>query len=311
MRVLVTGGTGFVGQAVVPALVRAGHSVRVAVREASMTKPFDSVTVGEIGPLTEWGNALEGIDAVVHLAARVHVMGDVAGADGQYQRTNTDGTLRLADAAARTGVRRFVFMSTIKVNGELTTDRPFRADDKPQPIDPYGRSKFEAEQGLQRIAGLEPVVIRPPLVHGPGAKGNLARLCRLAHSGWPVPLAGIRNRRDLVGVDNLSSLILRCLVHPAAVGGTFLVSDGEALSTPRLYRTIAEAIDRQARMIPVPIGLMRTVARLVGMAGEIDRLTQSLEVDIRPTRELLEWSPPVPAAVGIAAMAQAYAARRS
>lgn len=311
MRVLVTGGTGFVGRAVVRSLVAVGHDVRLALRSTAPAMGFDSLLVGELGPSTDWQIALEGVDAVVHLAARVHVMHDDAGAAEEFRRTNTEGTLRLARASADAGIRRFVFVSTIKVNGEATDGRPFRADDEPRPVDPYGRSKLEAELGLQRIAGLESVVIRPPLVHGPGAKGNLARFCRLARSGWPVPLGGIHNRRDLVGVENLASLILRCLEHPAAAGRTFLVSDGEPLSTRQLYRLIAEAMGRPARLVSVPVGLMRIAARLAGMSGEVDRLTQSLELDITPTRELLDWSPPVPAAAGIATMAQAYVSSRS
>ena len=311
MKVLTTGGTGFVGRVVVRFLVSSGHDVRLALRSAATARRVDSLLVGDIGPSTDWRTALAGVDAVVHLAARAHVMRDHAGAAALFRRTNTEGTLQLARAAADAGVRRLVFLSTIKVNGEATVGRPFRADDEPRPVDPYGRSKLEAELGLQRIAGLEPVVIRPPLVHGPGAKGNLARFCRLAQSGWPVPLGGIRNRRDLVGVENLASLILRCLEHPAAAGRTFLVSDGEPLSTPQLYRTIAEAMGRPARMISVPVGLMRTFARLTGMSAEIDRLTQSLELDISSTRQLLDWSPPVSAAAGIAKMAQAYVSRQS
>jgi nucleoside-diphosphate-sugar epimerase len=306
MRILVTGGTGFVGRVAVQTLAAAGHGIRLALRRDLPALPFESVPVGDVGPSTDWTRALRGVDAVVHLAARVHVMRDHAGGAEEFRRTNTEGTLKLARSAAEAGARRFLFVSTIKVNGEMTTDRPFRADDEPRPVDPYGRSKAEAELGLRHIPGLEAVVIRPPLVHGPGAKGNLARFCRLARQGWPVPLAGIHNRRDLVGVDNLASLILRCLEYPAAAGGTFLVSDGEALSTPRLYRTIAEALGRPARMLHLPAGLMRAGARLVGMSGEVDRLTQSLELDIEPTRERLEWTPPVSAAVGIARMARAY-----
>lgn len=311
MKVLVTGGTGFVGRVVVQSLVSVGHDVRLALRRAAPAQPCDSLLVGDLGPSTDWRIALEGVDAVVHLAARVHVMHDHADAAEEFRRTNTEGTLRLARAAADAGVRRFVFVSTIKVNGESTSERPFRADDESRPVDAYGRSKLEAELGLRQITGLETIVIRPPLVHGPGAKGNLARFCRLAQSGLPVPFGGIRNRRDLVGVNNLASLILRSLEHPAAGGRTFLVSDGEPLSTPQLYSTIAEAMGRPVRMVSVPVGLMRKVARLAGMSSEVDRLTQSLELDISPTRALLDWSPPVSAAAGIAEMARAYLSGQS
>jgi UDP-glucose 4-epimerase len=264
--------------------------------------------VGDVGPATNWDRSLDGIDAVVHLAGRAHVMRD--GADGAdlFRRTNTEGTLHLAKAAARAGARRFVFVSTIKVNGEATSGRPFRADDAPGAIDPYGRSKLEAEIGLRQIPGLDPVIIRPPLVHGPGAKGNLARFCRLAVSGLPVPFSGIHNRRDLVGVANLSSLIECCLTHAEAPGETFLVSDAEPLSTPQLYGMICASLGRPARMFRSPVGLMRTLARPVGLAAEIDRLIQSLELDITKTRKMLDWQPPVAAAAGIADMARAFRA---
>jgi nucleoside-diphosphate-sugar epimerase len=305
MKILVTGGTGFVGRVAVQTLEAAGYSVRLALRTAQPGLPHDTVVVGNFGPATEWQRALAGVDAVVHLAARVHVMRDHSGGADEFRRTNTEGTLELARAAATAGARRFVFVSTIKVNGEATTVQPFRADDAPHASDPYSQSKLAAEIGLRQISGLEPVIIRPPLVHGPGATGNLARFCRLARSGLPVPFAGIDNRRDFVGVLNLASLIERCVCHPAAARQVFLVSDGEALSTPELYRTIAAAMDRPARMVKLPVALMRVLARSIGASGEIDRLTQSLELDIAKTRELLGWQPPVPAAAGIAAMARA------
>lgn len=308
MKVLVTGATGFVGRVAVRRLAAAGHSVRAALRGPRPDLPFESVVVGELGPDTAWSSALEGVDAVVHLAARVHVMRDHAGGGAEFERTNVQGTLGLARAAAVAGARRFVFVSSIKVNGEATTNRPFRADDEPRPVDAYGQSKLAAERALRAVAGIEPVIIRPPLVHGPGSKGNLARFCRLAQMGWPVPLGSIENRRDLVGVENLSDLIERCLWHPAAVGEVWLAADGEALSTPQLYRTIAEALGRPARLVRVPVAWMRAVARPLGFGAEVDRLTQSLEVDIGPTRDRLGWAPPVGVRSGIAAMARAYRA---
>lgn len=311
MKILVTGATGFVGQVVVAALAGRGHSVRLALRTPRPAIPFESVVVGDLGPDTNWEAALRGMDGVVHLAARVHVMRDRAGGDAEHQRVNTAGTCRLAQAAADAGARRFVFMSTIKVNGEATTRQPFRADDPPDPVDAYGRSKLAAEAALRGMAGIDVVIIRPPLVHGPGAKGNLRRLCRLALSGLPVPLGAIRNRRDLVGVENLADLVERCLVHPAAPGQVFLASDGEGLSTPQLYRTIATALGCPARMVSVPVGLMRGLAGTLGLGGEVDRLTQSLEIDTAKTRELLGWVPPRGAVEGIAAMARAHRAETS
>lgn len=306
MKILVTGASGFVGRIAVEALLTAGHSVRAAVRAPQPGLPVETVVVGGLDPATDWSVALDGVQAVVHLAARVHVMRDHLGSADEFRRTNTEGTLQIARAAAKSGARRFVFVSSIKVNGEATNDCPFRADDDPHVIDAYGRSKLEAEIGLSQIAGLEPVIIRPPLVHGPGAKGNLARLCRLAQSGLPVPFDGISNRRDIVGVANLANLIERCLWHPAAPRQVFLVSDGQPLSTAQLFRLIAAAIGRPARVFNVPVELMRVIARPIGMSEELDRLTQSLEVDITKTREMLGWSPPVSTATGIEEMARAF-----
>jgi nucleoside-diphosphate-sugar epimerase len=293
---------------VVPVLQQAGHLVRQACRAGGGVAAVPSVHIDSIGPDTDWEEALEGMDAVVHLAARVHVMRDQISGAAEFHRVNTDGTLRLARAAAAAGARRFVFISTIKVNGETTTGGPFSADDEPHGSDPYAISKLAAEQGLRQVAGLEPVIIRPPLVYGPGAKGNLERLCRLAQLGVPVPFAGIDNRRDLIGVANLASLVECCIRHPRAAGQVFLAADGEALSTPELYQAIAEGLGRPARMFGVPVRLLRALARPVGLAGEVDRLTQSLEIDIRKTREVLGWRPQLPLRVGIAEMARASVA---
>jgi nucleoside-diphosphate-sugar epimerase len=305
VKVLVTGGSGFVGRVVVPALEAAGHTVRLALRSPSSDVSNSSVIVGEIGPGTEWSTALEGVDAVVHLAARVHVMRDTSGGADAFERTNVAGTLRLASAAAECGARRFVFLSSIKVNGEATFGLPFRADDAPNPQDAYARSKLAAENGLRSFANLDPVIIRPPLIHGPGAKGNLARLCALARKGVPVPFGCMHNRRDLLGVENLASLIERCLWNSSAVGKVLLASDGYPLSTQELYRSISEAVGRKARVFPVPVPILGATARAFGFGAEIDRLTQSLEVDQSHTRETLDWSPAVSAASGISAMARA------
>ena len=305
MKIVVTGATGFVGRVAVRKLSAAGHSLKLALRSPQAGLEAEAVVVGDLGPGTDWSLAVAGADAIVHLAARVHVMRDHAGGAEEFRRVNTDGTLQLARAAVAAGVRRFVFLSTIKVNGEATNGREFRADDTPQAGDAYARSKLEAELGLLALPGLDPVIIRPPLVHGPGAKGNLARFCRLARSGLPVPFGAIDNRRDLVGVENLASLIARCLTHPAAPRQVFLAADGEPLSTPQLYRVIAGAIQRPARMINVPVSWMRAVARPLGLAGEVDRLTQSLRLDIGKTQSLLGWEPPVAARIGIAEMARA------
>ncbi len=306
MKVLVTGGTGFIGRALVPTLRSAGHSVRIALRSPRSDCGPDCVVVGDIGPHTNWQVALEGTDAVVHAAARVHVMHDYRGSAAEFHRTNAEGTIRLARDAAAAGAKRFVFISTIKVNGDATTERAFDADDAPDPRDAYSRSKYEAECGIRSLAGLDPVIIRPPLVHGPGARGNLARFCRIARLGLPLPLAAILNRRDILGVRNLASLIDRCLSHPDAPHRVFLAADGEPLSTPQLYRLIAESLGCRARLVHVPVGLLGACARSTGLSREFDRLTQSLEVDIGKTRELLGWTPPISAALGLAEMATAF-----
>lgn len=306
MKVLVTGSAGFVGKAVVRRLRAAGHEVRAAVRGTDGSLTSQVVAVGDICGGTDWQDALEGVDAVVHLAARVHIMKDTADGARLFTATNTEGTLRLADSMRHAGVRRIVFMSTIKVNGESTAGSPFSADDPPAPADPYAVSKHEAEQGLLRMPGLEPVIIRPPLVYGPGVKGNLARFCRLAELGMPVPFGAIDNRRDLVGVDNLSDLVATCVSHPAAARQVFLVADGVPLSTPRLYSMIAESMGRPPRMMRVSPDLLNRVGRWLGLGAEMQRLTGSLEIDLSATRRALDWSPPVAPQVGIAAMTAAH-----
>lgn len=296
------------GRAVVRRLAAAGHMVRVAVREVPSTVCPNWVSVGEIGPLTTWEPALRGIEAVVHLAARVHVMRERGDRTAAYQQVNAMGTLQLARTASACGVRRFVFVSSIKVSGESTDGRPFRADDPPAPADAYAMSKLAAERGLLDIEGLDPVILRPPLVYGAGAKGNLARLCRLASSGLPMPFGAIRNHRDLMGLENLADLIATCIVHPSASRRVLLAADGFPLSTPELYGMIAHSMGRKARLMSVPVELMRALAKPLGLAGAVDRLAQSLEIDSNPTRELLSWSPPHSVQSGIAEMVQAYVA---
>jgi UDP-glucose 4-epimerase len=305
--ILVTGATGFVGGALVPALAAAGHRVVRIVRETAM--PGDLA----VPELLEWRpepRDLAGIDAIVHLAARTHVMHE-SSADplAAYRALNVGVTARLAAAAAQAGVRRFVFLSSIKVNGEATHGRAFTADDAPHPEDAYGVSKREAEDGLRDIAhrtGLEVVVLRPPLVYGPGVKGNLRALMHAIDRGMPLPLASIANRRSLVGIDNLVSAIALAATHPSAAGRTFLVSDGEDLSTPELVRAIAAGLGRRARLLPCPVALLRLAGRVTGRGAAIDRLAGSLEVDASALRQALGWQPLVPPAVGLARMAGWY-----
>ncbi len=298
-RVLVTGAGGFVGRALVPALSAAGWEVREAARSP---RP-GAVAVGDIDATTDWRAALETCDAVVHLAARVHDGRRAAAGDfDAFRRTNRDATLRLAEAAARAGARRFVFISTIKVNGE-GGDTAYAAADAPAPQGAYAVSKHEAEQGLRDIAartGLDLVTLRPPLVYGPGVGGNFRTLIRLVTRGMPLPLASVRNRRSLVGVENFASAIGLALTHPAAAGKTWLVSDQHDLSTPDLIRAIATAARKRPLLLPFPPVLLRTAAAAVGRARMYEQLAGSLTVDSTPLTRELGWVPPLTVAQQLA-----------
>ncbi len=297
MRILVTGATGFVASSLIPILAGRGHHVRAAVRRPGAHPAPDTVAVGDIGPETDWTGALAGIDAVVHLAARVHQAeeeGDPAAALALHRRVNAEGTRRLAEAAAAAGARRMVLVSTIKAvteNGaeELVTDTT-----PPRPASPYGISKLEAEQALETVSartGLEQVVIRPPLVYGPGVGANFRRLLTLCRRAPPLPLGAIRNRRSLIFVDNLAGAIALCAEHRGAPGHRFLVHDGTVLSTPDLIRAIARALGRPARLFDVPPSLLRTALNLIGRGDAFDRLAASLELDDRAIRGTLGWQP--------------------
>ena len=266
-RALVTGATGFVGRALCAHARERGWEVRAG----DQRQP-------------DWEGTLQGIDVVVHLAAAVHSRGTEA----LYQAVNVDATERLARAAKSAGVRRFVFVSSIKVNGEATPpERPFRAGDPPAPQDGYGRSKWQAEQKLTALGGMEVVVVRPPLVYGPGVKANFLRLLQLVDTGLPLPFASIRNRRSLVYVGNLASLLRHCAEHPRAGGKTFLAADGDDMSTPELVRRMASALGRSARLVPFPPSLLPS------------KLSGSLTVDASEARGILGWQPPHPVAEGL------------
>lgn len=291
--IVVTGATGFVGRTVCAALHTQGRDVRAISRQARQ----GVVSVGEIDAHTDWRAALEGVDAVIHLAARVHVMNDTA-ADPltAFRNTNVEGTLNLARQAAAFGVRRFVFVSSIKVNGEETSPgQVYRADDLPDPRDPYGVSKREAEDGLRAVAmetGLEIAVVRPPLIYGPGVRANFASMMRLIARGVPLPLGAVTdNRRSLIGVDNLASLLLHCVDHSNAAGQTFLACDGEDLSTADLLTRLGIALGRPARLFPVPVPILNAAAMLAGKQNIARRLLGSLQIDSSQTRASLDWSP--------------------
>ncbi|MGC3983230.1 MAG: SDR family oxidoreductase [Pseudorhodoferax sp.] len=293
--VLLTGGNGFVGRAVAVALGQRGIAHRLALRTPAVAP---AIGVAPISAEADWSNAVRGVQAVLHLAARAHLLRDPATDPlSAYRTVNTAGTLRLAEQAAAAGVRRFVFVSTAKVHGEATAPGALLSEaEVPAPQDPYALSKWEAEQGLAAIAAhtdMEVVVVRPPLVYGPGVKANFAALMRAVSQGWPLPLAAIDNRRSLVGLDNLVDFLLLCLEHPAAANQTFLVSDGEDLSTPELLHRLSMAMGRPARLWPVPPAVLKAGAALLGRRAAAERLCGNLQVDIAKARALLNWSPPV------------------
>lgn len=298
-RVLVTGANGFVGSQLCKILVEGGYDVRAALRRLHPQDGLaaqERVVVDDIGPDTRWDEALSSVDCVVHLAARVHVMKEVA-ADplNEFRKVNRTGTVCLAEQAAEQGVKRFVYVSSIKVNGEETIGHSFSAGDLPNPLEPYAVSKAEAETELRELSvrmGMEVVIVRPPLVYGPGVRGNFLRLMKLVERGLPLPLAMVRNSRSMVSLKNLTEFLVRCLERPRAAGETFLVSDGLDWSTPELIRCIARHMGRPTRLLPVPLWLLKLAGRITGQLGTINRLCSSLEVDISKTRELLDWSPP-------------------
>lgn len=301
MKVLVSGASGFVGRALCGYLNTHEHVVVPAVRGASGLA--GEVVVGDICGATDWMAALAGCDAVVHLAARVHVMNDISQNPlALYRATNTEGTLNLARQAAQAGVKRFVFVSTIKVNGE-GRDAPYRETDEAAPEDAYAISKWEAEQGLQQIAqetGLDVVILRPPLVYGPGVKANFLRLIQIIKRGWPLPLGAIRNRRSLLYLGNFVDAIRLCVEHPAAAGQTFLLDDGEPVSTPELIRAVACALGRPVRLLAVPVWMLEAAGTLLGKRAAVARLTGSLFVDGSAIRSRLGWTPPYSMAAGLA-----------
>nr|WP_230375997.1 SDR family oxidoreductase [Pseudomonas fulva] len=299
--VLVTGGNGFVGRALVAHLLgKQARPVVAAVRRADAEVPTGArkVVVAGLDSRTDWAGALAGVEQVVHTAARVHVMAEAASDPlAEFRRVNVEGTLALAEQAARAGVRRFVFISSIKVNGEQTRPGcPFDAEQPARPVDPYGISKHEAEQGLRRLAqasGMQLVIIRPVLVYGPGVAANFASMMRWLQRGVPLPLGAVDNRRSLVSLGNLVDLIGVCLEHPQAAGQTFLASDGEDLSTPELLRRMAHALGRRARLLPVPPAWLALAGRLTGRTPVVQRLLGSLQVDIHKNHQLLGWQPSV------------------
>jgi nucleoside-diphosphate-sugar epimerase len=313
MLIAVTGANGFIGRALCRHLLSQGYAVRGVVRESTAAflpgagKALEVMAVAAIDSTTEWADVLAGADCVIHCAARAHVLTETSEAPlAAYRAVNVAGTLQLATVASAIGVRRLIFLSSIGVLGVDTNGRPaFSCADKAAPVEDYAVSKWEAEQALAAVStetGLEVVTVRSPLVYGPDAKGNIARLLGLVRRGIPLPLAAVSNRRSLVGLDNLVDMLVCCIDHPRAASQTFLISDDEDLSTPELLRRMAAALGRPARLFPIPTSWLRLTARVLGRRGEIDRLVGSLLVDSSATREILNWTPPVSVDEGLRRM---------
>lgn len=310
MKILVTGANGFVGRPLCQRLLRLGHGVIGAVRPKAQLPPgVEPRNVTGLAPDTHWAEAVAGCEAVVHLAARVHVMHDRSHDPlAEFRAANVAGTLTLAEQAANAGCRHLVFMSSIKANGEETFGTPF-GPDRAEPVDAYGISKLEAEQGLAEIAtrtGMGVTVLRPPLVYGPGVKGNFRSLISLVDRGIPLPLGLVDNRRSLIGVDNLTDAVRACLEAPPVQGSfrVFTLCDNETVSTARLVRLLAAALNRPARLLPIPTGLMRLAGRLIGKSAAVQRLTSSLDVDLSAITATIGWTPPDSLEYGLGLTAQ-------
>lgn len=310
-RILVTGASGFVGSRLIAHHQHQGRSkamqFRAVTRKQLVTESagVEVCRIHHIDANTDWSDALAGVDVVVHLAARVHVMNDHAADPLQeYRKTNVASTLHLAQQAAMAGVKRFIFLSSIKVNGEKTKPgQPFTEESLPHPEDPYGISKLEAEEGIRAISeqtGMEFVFIRPPLIYGPGVKANYLKLMQLVQKRFPLPLASISNRRSMLALDNLIDFILLAAKHPQAANQLFLLSDGQSLSTAQLMSEIARAMGfASARLFPIPVPALQMIAKHLGQSAAIERLTDSLEIDSQKASQLLKWNPPLSIQTGI------------
>lgn len=313
--VLLTGATGFVGSALTERLHQRHYTVRAAVRRISDTLPsaIQQITIGDLLPDTAWIPSLDNVDTVIHLAARVHIMRDTATNPlTEFRNTNTVATINLAQQASTHGVRRFIYLSSIKVNGENSRlGTPFTAEDEYIPTDPYGLSKYKAEQGLRKIAastGMEVIIIRPSLVYGPGVKANFLSMMQWLQKGIPLPLGAINNQRSLVALDSLVDLITTCIDHPNAANQTFMISDGEDISTTELLQCMGQALGKPARLLPIPQGFLTTSLKLLGKEAIARRLCNSLQVDITKTREVLGWNPVINVDEALAKTAQYFLA---
>lgn len=317
MNILVTGATGFIGRILCDRLLHEGVCIRGTLLEveppSALSKGVAPVCIASLDANTDWHNALQGVDTIIHLAARVHVMNETASDPlAEFRAVNVSGTERLAREAVNAGVKRLVFISSIKVNGE-ETDTSYNSDSAPAPSDPYGISKWEAELALRRIeaeTGLEVVVVRPTLVYGPGVKANFLKLIATVQKGIPLPLASINNRRSLIYVGNLVDALALCAVHPVAAGKTYLLSDGDDVSTPELIRRTAGALGVKPVLFPFPPELMRLAGRISGKVSAVDRLLGSLTVDSSRIKRELGWKPPFTMEQGLSATADWFLNQR-
>ena len=320
MKIIVTGATGFLGKPLIKQLSNKftkSNIFPVLRKNSTSFDEFSPIVVDDINSTTDWTDKLQGIDCVIHCAARVHVMNE---ADENpleaFREVNVRGTLQLAQAAAKSGVKRFIFVSSIKVNGESTTGRlPYRSSDTPNPQDPYGISKAEAEEGLKKLAeetGMDVVIIRPPLVYGPGVKANFAAMLKLASTGVPLPFGCVKhNQRSMVYVENLISLIIECINNPSAANQTFLISDDDDLSTKAFVQGLSMALGKSSFMLPVPNSVFSFAGKILGKTAMIDRLCGSLQVDINHTKNTLNWRSPYSVEQGFAATANAFKTRQN
>ena len=292
-KIFITGANGFVGKNLIQELEKRKISFLAGVRKSTKSK---EVSYGDIQTQSNWEEILKDCDCIVHLAARVHVMNETADDPMTLFRTiNVHATLKLAEAAKKIGVKKFIYISSIKVNGEFTTTKPFSASDKPAPEDPYGLSKWEAEQavmGLHEDGNFDVVIIRPPLIYGPGVKANFEKLFKLVEMGLPLPFGAVNNKRSMVSVYNLCDLIIRCVENPSAGGKTFLVSDDQDLSLKDLIINMGKAKNKKPFLLPIPASLMKLALDLIGKKSFSIRLLGNLQVDIQDTKKVLNWKPP-------------------
>ena len=311
-KICITGANGFIGKTLCKSLKAPENYIRGFVRGRDLvnnSSETEQISVGDIGSKTNWKDHLNGFDCVIHCAGLTHQMSSIKDIN-VYNLVNIDGTKRLAEQAIKAGIKRLVFLSSVKVNGESTdqiTKQKFSHKDNSNPKDSYAISKLEAEKALWEISsrtGLEMVVVRLPLVYGYGVKGNLARLIKLVKSGIPLPLGLIKNQRSMIGIDNLIDLLIRCIDHPEANGKTFLASDKEDLSTPELIKLIASSMGKKVNLFPFPISILKFLGSVFGKREEINRLVGSLRIDNSYTKQILNWTPPVSVEEGIRRMVQ-------